>query len=220
MSHWPKAIVGAGHVEPCPRRIRARLDGRIVIDTTAAQYVWDHPKYPRYAFPVAAVAPEVPDIERDDADRVSVPWDSVDAWFEEDEQVYVHPRNPYARVDALRSSRTVRVERDGVLLAESDHPVVLFETGLPPRTYFDRASVEWSVLKPSDTRTQCPYKGVTSDYWSFLDLEDERVIPDLAWSYAFPTVACAAIAGLVAFYDERVDVSVDGVARERPKTGF
>jgi uncharacterized protein (DUF427 family) len=218
LSHWPRAIAPAGNVEPCPRRIRARRDGQIVIDTTAAQYVWDHPKYPRYAFPAADVPSDLAGAP-DAAGLVSVAWDAVDAWFEEDEQVYVHPRNPYARVDALRSSRTVRVERDGVLLAESDHPVILFETGLPPRTYFDRSAVQWRVLRPSDTRTQCPYKGVTSDYWSFLDIEDDRLIPDVAWSYAFPTAACAPIAGLVAFYDERVDVWVDGVAQERPRTG-
>ena len=218
MSRWPRAIAPAG-TEPCPRRIRARLDGRIVIDTTAARYVWDHAKYPRYAFAAADVPPGLAGAT-DEAGLVSVAWDAVDAWFEEDEQVYVHPRNPYARVDALRSSRTVRVERDGVLLAESDHPVILFETGLPPRTYFDRSAVQWPVLRPSDTRTQCPYKGVTSDYWSFLDLEDDRLIPDVAWSYAFPTPACAPIAGLVAFFDERVDVWVDGVARERPRTEF
>jgi uncharacterized protein (DUF427 family) len=217
VSGWPKAIVQPGHVEPCPRRVRGRLDGEIVVDTTAAVYVWDHPRYPRYAFPAADVSLDTSAMARD-GELVAVPWDAVDAWFEEDEQIYVHPRNPYARVDALRSSRHVRVERDGVLLAESDHPVILFETGLPPRTYFDRSAVQWSVLRPSDTRTQCPYKGVTTDYWSFLDIEDDRLIPDVAWSYAFPTPAVAAIAGLVAFYDERVDVWVDGVAQERPRT--
>jgi uncharacterized protein (DUF427 family) len=219
LSRWPGTLVSAGHVEPCPRRIRARLDGRVVIDTLAARYRWEHPAYPRYEFPVAAVAADVPGAERD-GDWVTVAWDAVDAWFEEDEQVYVHPRSPYARVDALRSGRHVRVERDGIIVAESDRVVVLFETGLPPRTYFERTAVDWTVLRPSETRTACPYKGTTSDYWSFLALEDDRLVPDVAWSYAFPTVACAAIAGLVAFYDERVDVWVDGVAQERPRTGF
>jgi uncharacterized protein (DUF427 family) len=219
LSHWPQPNVSAGHVEPCPRRIRARLDGRTVIDTTAARYQWEHPKYPRYQFPAADVPSDVPGASRD-GDWVSVAWDAVDAWFEEEEQVYVHPRDPYKRVDALRSGRRVRVEREGVVLAESDRVVVVFETALPPRTYFERTAVDWRVLRPSDTRTACPYKGTTSDYWSFLDLEDDRLIPDIAWSYAFPTAACAPIAGLVAFYDERVDVWVDGVARERPKTGF
>jgi uncharacterized protein (DUF427 family) len=212
---WPRSIVAAGHVEPCPRRVRGRLDGRVVVDTIGARYVWDHPHYPRYAFPAADVELDTSGMARD-GDLVAVPWDAVDAWFEEEEQIHVHPRNPYVRVDPLRSSRHVRVERDGMLLAETHAPVVLFETGLPPRTYVDRGAVNWAVLRHSDTQTACPYKGTTSDYWSFVTA-DGRTVPDIAWSYVFPTTACAAIAGLVAFYDERVDVWVDGVAQERPK---
>ncbi len=217
MSGWPRAIAPDGGVEPCPRRIRGRLDGRIVVDTTAAVYVWDHARYPRYAFPAADVALDTSAMARD-GELVAVPWDAVDAWFEEEEQIHVHPRNPYTRVDALRSTRRVRIERDGVLLAETDCPVIVFETGLPPRTYVDRGAVQWSVLRRSDTETACPYKGTTTDYWSLVT-GGGRVIPDIAWSYAFPTTALAPIAGLVAFYDERVDVWVDAVAQPRPKTG-
>ncbi len=89
-------------------------------------------------------------------------WDAVDAWFEEDEQIFVHPRSPYTRVDALRSRRTVRVEKDGVQLAESDAPVIVFETGLPPRYYLDRSAVDFSHLVASDTVSACPYKGRTT----------------------------------------------------------
>ena len=78
-------------------------------------------------------------------------WDSVDAWFEEDEQVFVHPRNPYTRVDALRSTRAVRVELDGVVLAESSSPVMVFETGLPTRYYLNRTYVNFGLLTPTDT---------------------------------------------------------------------
>jgi uncharacterized protein (DUF427 family) len=87
-------------------------------------------------------------------------------WFEEDEPIYGHPRNPYARVDALRSHRHVRVELDGVLLADTDSPVLLFETGLPTRYYIDRTDVAFEHLELSDTQTLCPYKGVTSEYGS------------------------------------------------------
>lgn len=196
------------------------LGGQVVVDTLGAAYVWDRPEYPRYAFPAGDVTLE--GMPREELDgfgtMVAVPWDAVDAWFEEAELVHVHPRNPYARVDALRSGRHVRIERDGVLLAESACPVIVFETGLPPRTYVDRGAVRWEHLEASDTRTACPYKGVTSEYWSLR--HGDRVIPDIAWSYAFPTTALAPIAGLVCFYDERVDVSVDGVAQPRPKTGM
>jgi uncharacterized protein (DUF427 family) len=93
-------------------------------------------------------------------------WAALDAWYEEDEQVFVHPRNPYVRVDALRSRRHVRIELAGTLLAESDTPVMVFETGLPTRYYLDRTDVQFVNLVSTDTQTGCPYKGVTSAYWS------------------------------------------------------
>jgi uncharacterized protein (DUF427 family) len=145
-------------------------------------------------------------------------WDALDAWFEEDEEVFVHPRNPYSRVDALRSTRQVRVELDGIVLAESSAPVMVFETGLPTRYYMDRSAVDFSHLRPSGTVTACPYKGRTSSYWSVQ--AGEELHADLAWSYAFPTLALAPIAGLVAFYDEKVDVFIDGEAQPRPVTHF
>lgn len=152
------------------------------------------------------------------AGTARVDWDALDAWFEEDEQVFVHPRNPYVRVDALRSRRSVRVELGGVVLAESDAPVLVFETGLPTRFYLDRTALNWAHLRRTGTETACPYKGVTTDYWSVV-IGDE-VHADLAWSYAFPTRQLLPIAGLVAFYDEHVDTYVDGELRPRPVTHF
>lgn len=152
------------------------------------------------------------------AGHVRFDWDALDAWFEEDEQVFVHPRNPYVRVDALRSHRHVRVELDGVVLADTRTPVLVFETGLPTRTYVDRTDVSFEHLVRSETTTPCPYKGRTSDYWSVRT--PTGLHADLAWSYLFPTEALLKIAGLVAFYDEKVDVIVDGVGRPRPLTHF
>jgi uncharacterized protein (DUF427 family) len=86
----------------------------------------------------------------------------MDAWFEEDEEVFVHPRDPYHRVDVLESSRHVRVSVDGEVVAETDCPMVLFETGLPPRYYIPPEDVREDVLVPSDKQTQCPYKGIAS----------------------------------------------------------
>lgn len=145
-------------------------------------------------------------------------WQALDAWFEEDERVYVHPRNPYSRVDAVRANRTVRVELDGTVLAEAPSTVMVFETGLPPRYYLDRTALRPEHLVPSGTVTSCPYKGTTSDYWS-VRLGDV-VHPDLAWSYAFPTRELQPIAGLVAFYNEKVDHFLDGHAVERPVSPF
>jgi len=152
------------------------------------------------------------------AGTVRFEWSALDAWFEEDEQVFVHPRNPYVRVDALRSTRTVRIELAGTVLAESSSPVMVFETGLPTRYYLNRTEVDFSHLVASDTVTECPYKGTTSSYWS-IQVGDE-LAPDLAWSYDFPTRQLLPIAGLVAFYNEKVDVFVDRRPLERPVTHF
>src|SRR3954454_19390210 len=250
---YPQPIAPIDHIEPVPRRIRAMLAGRTVLDTTRALYLWEWPPYPQYLIPADDVDPSalvetgetrrakrgtvaklglrVGEVERRDAGRryeaseipelvgkIRFTWEALDAWFEEDEEVFVHPRNPFSRVDALRSSRTVRVELDGVVLASSSAPVIVFETGLPPRYYFDRTAVEWRWLRPSATQTACPYKGRTSDYWS-IDVGGE-LHADLAWSYLFPTAALLPIAGLVAFYDEKVDTFIDDEHRERPKTHF
>ena len=145
-------------------------------------------------------------------------WDALDAWFEEDEQVFVHPRSPYVRVDALRSNRSVRVELGGVVLADSPSPVMVFETGLPTRYYLSRTDVNFEHLVPTGTVTACPYKGVTSGYWSVR--VGDTVHRDLAWDYDFPTRQLSPIAGLVAFYNEKVDIFLDGLQLVRPTTHF
>ena len=150
-------------------------------------------------------------------DRIRFDWGAMDAWFEEDEEVFVHPRSPYTRVDCLRASRSVRVEVDGEVVAETTHPTFLFETGLPRRTYVPKLDVRMELLDPTDSVTMCPYKG-TARYWSIRT--GGNVHPDLAWSYDAPFRESAPIAGLVAFYDEKVDVFVDGERQARPKTVF
>ncbi len=136
-------------------------------------------------------------------------WSALDHWFEEDEEVFVHPRSPYVRVDALRSARSVRVELAGTVLAEAPGCVVVFETGLPPRRYLERTAVDWAHLEAVDTVTRCPYKGTTSAYWTAR--VGETVAEDVAWSYDFPTRQLTPVAGLVCFLDEQVDLFVDGV---------
>jgi uncharacterized protein (DUF427 family) len=145
-------------------------------------------------------------------------WSALDEWFEEDEPVMVHPRDPYTRVDALRSTRTVRVELDAVVLAETQSPVLVFETGLPTRYYLNRTDVRFEQLRPTATQTACPYKGVTSGYWSVVI--GDQVYDDLAWTYEFPMRELLPIAGLIAFYNEKVDIIVDGIRLDRPTTPF
>jgi uncharacterized protein (DUF427 family) len=144
-------------------------------------------------------------------------WSAMDAWFEEDEEVFTHARDPHTRVDILASSREVRVELDGVILAESRSPRLLFETGLPVRYYLPKPHVRLDLLEPSDTVTHCPYKG-QAQTWSVRI--GERVYEDLAWSYATPLPESERIAGLVAFYNEKVNLLVDGVAQGRRPTKF
>jgi uncharacterized protein (DUF427 family) len=152
----------------------------------------------------AAFVPEDADL----AGYVLVDSAAFDQWLEEDEAVRSHPRDPYHRVDTRASSRHVRIERDGVLLAESTRPVLLFETNLPTRYYLPREDV-LAEARPSAKRTYCPYKGEAS-YLSFAGGDD------LAWYYADPLPDLRAIAGLVSFYNEMVDVVVDGAPGDGP----
>jgi uncharacterized protein (DUF427 family) len=150
-------------------------------------------------------------------DAIRLDWEAMDAWFEEDEQVFTHPRDPYTRVDILPSSRHVRVEVDGVTIAESAKPTLLFETGLPVRYYLPKTHVRMDLLTATDSVSHCPYKG-TAEWWSVR--AGDELHADLAWSYRTPLPESQKIAGLVAFYNEKVDIFVDGVLQERPTTKF
>ncbi|WP_149179767.1 DUF427 domain-containing protein [Streptomyces sp. TRM49041] len=143
---------------------------------------------------------------------------ALDHWYEEDTEIFVHPRDPHKRVDALPSSRHVRVEIDGTTVAETRGPVLLFETGLPVRYYFPREDIRFGLLRPTGHNSRCPYKGVATEYWSWTG--GGRIPPNVAWSYPDPLPAVREIAGRVAFYNEFVDLIVDGERLERPVTYF
>jgi uncharacterized protein (DUF427 family) len=218
--------------EPCRKRLRGYVAGHLVFDTSAATYVWEDRPYPAFHVPLADVSPGVlvPEAgsytlrlggeeRRDAATSGSVPgavrfaWTALDSWFEEDQEVFVHPRDPYTRIDVLPSSRRVRVELDGVVLAESTSPHALFETGLPVRWYLPKVDVRMDLLTPTVTSTQCPYKG-TAEYWTAS--VNGREEPDLAWGYATPLPESRLVAGLVCFFNERVDLFVNGELQPRP----
>ncbi len=160
--------------------------------------------------PGAGFRPADPDL----AGYVVLDFRAFDGWYEEDEPNVGHPRDPFHRIDVLASSRRVRVELNGQLLAESSRPVLLFETMLPVRYYLSREDIR-AELSPTGTRTYCAYKGQAS-YWSAT--VGGQVIPDLAWTYQQPLHDAAQVGGLTAFFDERVDVVVDGERHERPIT--
>lgn len=157
--------------------------------------------------------PLVPEL----ADHFAFVWNTMDHWFEEDEEVFVHARDPYTRIDILPSSRRVRIEIDGTTVADTAHPTMLHETGLPVRYYLPKVDVRMDLLTPSSRSTACPYKG-TARYWSAH--VDGSVYEDIVWGYDSPFAESQKIAGLVAFYNEKVDVYVDESLQERPRTKF
>jgi len=199
-----------------PKWVRARSNGDTLVDTRRAVLVWEPERLvPVYAVPRDDVAPEAlervveyPDPEL--AGYVSFPRDAGLTWLDEEDEAPGHPRDPFHRIDVHHSSRHVRISLDGTLLAESTSPVLLFETGLPMRIYLDPNDLK-VPLAPSAKRTLCPYKG-TAIYWS---LEGH---PDIAWTYDDPLPDVAPIKGRIAFFDEKVDVVVDGEAVDRPQT--
>ena len=142
-------------------------------------------------------------------------WKKLDEWFVEDEQVFGHPRDPYHRIDTYRTSRPVQVSVDGEVLAESTRAVALFESGLPSRFYLPAEDVRMDLLEPSKKKTRCAYKGVAS-YWHVR--VGDTLHEDLAWTYEEPDDDGRAIRGLICFFNERVDLEVDGQVQERPTT--
>ena len=160
--------------------------------------------------PGAGFRPADPDL----AGLVILDFGAFDAWYEEDEQNVAHPRDPFHRIDVLPSSRQVRLELDGQVLAVSSRPVLLFETMLPTRYYLPRADVT-AELVASSTRTWCAYKGQASYFSASVG---GRLVPDIAWTYEDPRHDAARVRDLIAFFDERIDVTLDGQRRARPVT--
>jgi uncharacterized protein (DUF427 family) len=146
---------------------------------------------------------------------VGIAWDAMDRWLEEDEEIVGHPRDPFSRVDVRQSSRHVVVRLDGEVIAETRRPTLVFETGHPVRFYMPREDVRAELLVPSGKRTLCAYKGEAS-YWSVR--RGDAVHGDLMWSYPEPLPDNRQIGGLVAFFNERTDISVDGETLDRPQT--
>lgn len=168
---------------------------------TADNAAWTYPE----------TLPDRPDL----SEYIAFAWNALDEWYEEDEQVFVHPRNPYHRVDTIPSSRHIKVVIGGEVIAESHRPALLFETGLPTRYYLPEEDVRIELLTATDSHTHCPYKGQAS-YWN-ADVNG-RVYKDIVWSYPDPIPETPKIKGLLSFYNEKVDIYVDGFLTERPRT--
>lgn len=236
------------YVEPWPRRVRGVFAGETLVDTRRGRLLHEAGALPQWYFPAddvrldrleetarrtscplkgEAVWLRLRGVERgvDDAWMIVEPpplgpdlrglvsfhfW-ALDEWWEEGERVLGHPRDPYHRVDALRTDRTIAISREGQVLARSTRPLVVYETGLVTRYYLPPEDVRTDLLEPSETETHCPYKGRAS-YWRLPQGDD------LAWSYREPIPEAAALSGRIAFFDERVDVELDGELQPRPDT--
>ena len=159
--------------------------------------------------------PEPLDGGVDARDHVAFYWNKMDGWFEEDEEVFVGPKDPYTRVDCLASSRHVRVELNGVTVAETKRPVLMLETGLPHRFYIPGADVRQELLRPSERVIGSPYKGQAGYF--HVDADGET-FEDAAWAYLDPTPEVGKIAGHVCFPQGKADVYVDGVLEPKPKS--
>ncbi|WP_029138425.1 DUF427 domain-containing protein [Nakamurella lactea] len=158
----------------------------------------------------AAFTTADPDLEG----YVLLDWTAFDSWFDEDEPRLAHPRDPFQRIDCLRSSRHVEVRVDGQILADSSRPTLLLETNLPVRYYLPADDVRLDLLAPTTTHTACAYKGVAS-YWSSTG---EHPVADVCWSYPEPLHDALPVAGMYCFFGERVELSVDGAIQSRPVT--
>lgn len=245
---------------PTKKRVRARKNGRTIVDSDRARIVWEPSRVVgQYAVPAADIAAELTEVPAPSAEEhpvrmvdapvldpstgfavhtcpgttydigdcaaagftpddpdlngyVLLDWEAFDEWLEEDEPIVGHPRDPRSRIDVLASSRHIRIEVDGVTVADSRHPLMLFETFLPTRYYLPPEDVRMELLHPSDHRTTCAYKGHAT-YWSMGES-----VPNIAWTYQDPLDGMQRIAGRVAFFTERADLEVDGVRHERPVT--
>jgi uncharacterized protein (DUF427 family) len=210
------------YLEDSPRRIRGLLHGEAVVDSHGVKLLHQSRRLPVWCFPREDVRMEsLPEgaawvYEEGLAEGlVGVSFEAVDRWLEEDEEAIVHPRDPYHRLDVRASSRRVAVALDGETLAESTRALALFEAGLPTRWYLPRDDVRAELRSNGALRTGCAYKGFASYY----DVEvGDRVEPFLAWCYPDPLEGMGRITGRFCFFNERVDLTVDGERQSRPKT--
>ena len=194
-------LTPSDHRTHCPWKGEASHWSLAVGDRLSENAAWSYPEPIEGAPPLAG--------------HVAFYWDRVDGWLEEDEPAIGHVRDPYHRVDVLDSSRHVRVSVGGEVVAESSRARALFETGLPTRWYFPHEDVRTDALVESDTHTTCAYKGIAS-YWSVRS--GEEIEPDLAWFYPEPRHDAERVTGYIAFFNEHVDLEVDGELQERPQT--
>ena len=194
-------LMPTGHTARNPQFGMAEYSNLKVNGTIAENAAWAYTR----------LAPGAPNLKG----YVAFEWNKMDAWFEEDDEVYVHPRDPYKRIDVMHSSRHIQVVIDGETVADTHRPRLLFETSLPTRYYLPKTDVRMELLVSSDKHTRCPYKGVASYYSVKIG---DKVYPDLVWYYPLPIPECPKIENLLCFFNEKVDIYMDGELEPRPVT--
>ena len=209
----PEQVV---YVEPWPRRVRAFAGDRTVVDSDRTVLVHESGRLPRYAFPredVLLDAEPEPEVQG----YVQVAWSRADRWLEEEQELIVHPHDPFHRIEVLPSTRHVVVRAAGELVADSSRPQILFETSLPPRYYLPEEEVRTELLEPVRLRTGCAYKGYAS-YWDVVTPRER--VRAAAWTYREPLREAEHVRDLVCFFQERpeVEVEVDGAPADAPQT--
>jgi len=205
--YFPEEDVSSELLEPsdrttrCPHKGEARYWSIRVGERVVPDAIWAYPE------PIESAAFLV--------GHVALDWDAADEWFAEDAQLFGHPRDPYHRIDVYPSTSHVRVVVDGEVVAESTRAQVLFETGLPPRYYLPAEDVRADLLEQSEKKTRCAYKGSAS-YWHVR--VGGALHDDLVWAYPEPQHDAEPVRGLLCFFNERVDLELDGELEERPVT--
>src|SRR4051794_10154427 len=191
------------YIEPHPRRIEAVQNGRTVIDTEKALLVHRQDRPLSYAFPVGAVEDLPTEPQPAAPGFVRVPWDAVDAWFEEGRKLVHYPPNPYHRVDCRPTKRGLRVAVGGTILVDTVDTVIVYETAVEPRLYVHPSFVRTDLMRPTNTSTYCNYKGYAT-YWAAV--VGDTVVEDVAWCYDGPPPECLPITGYFSFDAARTDV--------------
>lgn len=205
--YLPKNDIAADLVSPtdhsthCPFKGDAQYWSVRVGDRVAKNAMWGYPAPIDGAPPLAGYR--------------AIVWDAMDQWFEEDEEVFVHARDPYHRTDVVPSSRHVTISLGGRVIAESKSPLLLFEASLPTRYYVRAQDVRSEFFEPSQLTSLCPYKGRATYQSARID---DKLHADIAWTYREPLHGVAPIANHVCFFNERVDIELDGEKQPRPNT--
>lgn len=207
--YFPKADVHMAYLTPSGNTSHSGYRGDAQLMTVQVE--------DQIADDAAWTYPETKEPRPDLSDYVAFVWKKMDAWYEEDEEVFLHPRNPYHRVDTIKSKRHIKVMANGETIAETNAPYLLFETGLPVRYYIPQEDVNMTYLTPTETHSTCPYKGI-ANYWTIK--AGDEVFKDVVWSYPDPIEESPKIKGLMAFYNEKLDIYVDGELEVKPRTVF